>query len=113
MSRSSRTRSSIPAPRRTERPLDDARNARLTGPYRALWRAARNAAGAPAPPAAAPEAPDTVHSAMRRQVEALLADNAIDEADRWRILDSIACPCCGGAGASFTMTLRPASKAGF
>ena len=98
--------------------IDDERYARLTGPYRALWRAARRAAKAPA--AAAAEAPvaeapptDPAHTAVRRQVEALLADAEVTDAERRHILDSIACPCCGGTGASFAMTIRPARKAGF
>lgn len=102
------------------RPLDDARNVRLAGPYRALWRAARNAARDPAAApeggagaAGPPEPPEPVHSALRRQVEDLLADTGIADAERRLILDSISCPCCGGAGASFAMTIRPASEAGF
>lgn len=97
-----------------EASLDDARYVRLAGPYRALWRAARNAApaggGGEAEP---PEPAEPVHSAIRRQVEELLADTGIAEAERRAILDSISCPCCGGAGASFAMTIRPASEAGF
>lgn len=102
------------------RPLDDARNVRLAGPYRALWRAARNAARDPAAApeggagaAGPPEPPEPVHSALRRQVEDLLADTGIADAERRLILDSISCPCCGGAGASFAMAIRPASEAGF
>lgn len=96
-----------------EASLDDARYVRLAGPYRALWRAARNAAPAGAALPEAPGPPEPVHSAVRRQVEELLADTGIAEAERRAILDSISCPCCGGAGASFAMTIRPASEAGF
>ena len=119
MSKSSKGWSSIPAPRKTdphaESGLDDDRNIRLAGPYRALWRAAR-AAGKKAVDRPRPEAdgpPDPVHSALRRQVEDLLADAGASDAERRRILDSIACPCCGGTGASFAMTIRPAPKTGF
>ena len=94
---------------------DDDRNVRLTGPYRALWRTARAAgkkAGAAQDPAKASR-PDPAHSTMRRQVEDLLADTGVSDAQRRKILESLACPCCGGTGASFAISFRPASKTGF
>lgn len=97
------------------RGTDDDRNVRLAGPYRALWRTARAAEkkSVTAPAADKADPPDPVHSAMRRQVEDLLADTGVSDAQRRAILDSIACPCCGGTGASFAISIRPVAKTGF
>ena len=97
--------------------LDDKRYLNLTGPFRALYRAAREA-GNVAPAHAArragtPEPPDPIHTAVRRQVEELLADVDISPEQRREIFDSISCPCCGGTGASFAIAIKPASQAGF
>ena len=96
-------------------PLDDRRYLNLTGPFRALWRAAREAGEAqPSADALdAPDPPDPIHTAIRRQVEELLADRDIPPDRRREIFDSIACPCCGGSGASFAISIKPASQAGF
>ena len=90
----------------------------LTGPYRALYRTARQAQtrSGNATTQENPDAErsgDPAHAAMRRQVEDLLKDNAVDPDRRRRILDSLLCPCCGGTGASFAMSIKPAAKAGF
>ena len=95
--------------------IDDRRHLNLTGPFRALWHAAREAERRPpddAPPAAE-DPPDPIHAAIRRQVEELLADTGIAPERRREIFDSIACPCCGGTGASFAIAIKPASQAGF
>ena len=96
--------------------IDDRRYLNLTGPFRALYRAARNAGQDPvdrASPAGQSDPPDPIHSAIRRQVEELLADTDITPERRREIFDSIACPCCGGTGASFAISIKPASQAGF
>ena len=121
MSKSLKGLSSTPAHRKTDlqvgRAVEDDRNIRRAGPYRALWRTARAAAGKTEPVAEtladAVSPPDPVHSTIRRQVEDLLIDTGISDADRRTILDSIACPCCGGTGGSFAMTIRPVSNTGF
>ncbi len=98
-------------------PADDARYLNLTGPFRALYRAARTAererAGTPAQSDRPATPPDPIHTAVRRQVEALLADADIAPDRRQAVLDAIACPCCGGTGASFAISIKPASQAGF
>ena len=96
--------------------IDDRRYLNLTGPFRALWRAARAAGNAEPddnPPAAAEDPPDPIHAAIRRQVEELLADTEISPDQRREIFDSISCPCCGGTGASFAISIKPAARAGF
>ena len=96
--------------------IDDRRYLNLTGPFRALWRAAREAERRlpdDPPPAGAEPPPDPIHAAIRRQVEDLLADADISPDQRREIFDSIACPCCGGTGASFAISIKPASQAGF
>ena len=96
--------------------FDDRRHLNLTGPFRALYRAAREAgqvSADDAPQAEAPDPPDPIHAAIRRQVEELLADTDIAPEQRREIFDSIACPCCGGTGASFAIAIKPASRAGF
>ena len=97
--------------------IDDKRYLNLTGPFRALYRAAREAekdgADDATAPEDAPEPPDPIHSAIRRQVEDLLADTDISPDRRREIFDSISCPCCGGTGASFAISIKPASQAGF
>jgi len=119
MSKSSKGSSFTPAPRKTDlaagQDFDDDRNVRLTGPYRALWRAARAAAktAAAIPEIDTKSPPDPIHWSTRRQVEELLADTGVSDADRRRVLDSIACPCCSGTGSSFAMTIRPAAETKF
>ncbi len=97
--------------------LGEKRYLNLTGPFRALYRAAREAERSPvdeAPPAGGESRPpDPVHVAVRRQVEELLADADISPEQRREIFDSISCPCCGGTGASFAIAIKPASRAGF
>ena len=96
--------------------LDDKRYLHLTGPFRALWRAAREAGEGTAdaaPPGTGEDPPAPIHAAIRRQVEELLADAEIPPDQRREIFDSISCPCCGGTGASFAISIRPASRAGF
>ena len=96
--------------------IDDKRYLNLTGPFRALYRAARDAEQRPpddAPPDDAGDPPDPIHAAIRRQVEELLADTDIAPERRREIFDSISCPCCGGTGASFAISIKPASQAGF
>ena len=97
--------------------IDDKRYLNLTGPFRALYRAAREADREvkvdESAPGEQPEPPDPIHSAIRRQVEDLLADSDISPEQRREIFDSIACPCCGGTGASFAISIKPASQAGF
>ena len=97
--------------------LDEKRYLNLTGPFRALHRAAREAERSPvddAPPAGGESRPpDPVHVAVGRQVEELLADADISPEQRREIFDSISCPCCGGTGASFAIAIKPAARAGF
>ncbi len=97
--------------------IDDERFLNLTGPFRALYRAAREAEKDGkvdrSAPEEAPERPDPIHAAIRRQVEDLLADADISPEQRREIFDSISCPCCGGTGASFAISIKPASQAGF
>lgn len=97
--------------------IDDKRYLNLTGPFRALYRAAREAEKDGKVDESGPEEeserPDPIHSAIRRQVEDLLADTDISPEQRREIFDSISCPCCGGTGASFAISIKPASRAGF
>lgn len=97
--------------------IDDRRYLNLTGPFRALYRAARETERGPPddPPPTGGEnpPPDPIHTAVRRQVEDLLADADISPERRREIFDSISCPCCGGTGASFAISIKPASQAGF
>ncbi len=98
------------------RGIGDNRYLNLTGPFRALYRAAREAERGQAddpPPAAGKDPPDPIHTAIRRQVEELLADTDVSPDRRREIFDSISCPCCGGTGASFAISIKPASQAGF
>lgn len=76
--------------------------------YRELYLRARGRGGrraeddgGPAAPGAPPE-----HAAFRRRVADLLAEADMPEAERQRLLASIACPCCGGAGASMSLKIR-------
>ena len=96
--------------------IDDKRYLNLTGPFRALYRAAREAGRDPVDdtsPGSRRDPPDPIHAAIRRQVEELLADADITPEQRREIFDSISCPCCGGTGASFAISIKPASQAGF
>ncbi len=97
--------------------MDDRRYLNLTGPFRSLYRAAREAENSrprdTVPAGDTAEPPDPIHSAIRRQVEELLADTDISPERRREIFDSISCPCCGGTGASFAISIKPASQAGF
>lgn len=46
-----------------------------------------------------------VHLRFQARVEALLEDADISDIDRQRILTGMSCPCCGGSGSSFTISL--------
>lgn len=95
---------------------DQDRYARLNGPYGALYRAARKTARAEKEnPSSgdAPESEETVHTDISVQVARLLADVEMSEEDRQRILANISCPCCGGSGASFSMSLKPGAAGKF
>lgn len=74
---------------------------------------AEEAGTASASPPAEPESRDPVHAQIRQQVADLLADTELSADERNRILDSIACPCCGGSGASFSLSIRPMGQGGF
>jgi hypothetical protein len=50
-----------------------------------------------------------MHDAIIRQVSELLADSDLSEEEKQRILASIACPCCGGAGPSLVIDLNKPS----
>ena len=47
----------------------------------------------------------TIHDSFQMQIQSLLADQNLSDADRQRILTNLSCPCCGGSGASFTVKL--------
>ena len=72
--------------------IDDKRYLNLTGPFRALYRAARKAERGQVddpPPAREEDPPDPIHATIRRQVEELLADADITPEQRREIFDSI------------------------
>ena len=48
-----------------------------------------------------------MHDEVIRQVSDLLAGTDMSEEDKQKILASIACPCCGGAGPSLVFDLNP------
>ena len=48
---------------------------------------------------------DDIHSTFQARVEALLEDADISDEDRQRILTGLSCPCCGGSGSSFSISL--------
>ena len=86
---------------------------RLKPVYRSLYRAVRaaelqqNADDANAPQPVEDEIVNPVHTQIRQQVAELLENTDLSDDERRRVLDSIACPCCGGTGASFSLSLKP------
>ena len=48
-----------------------------------------------------------MHEQIIQQVTELLAGTDLSEEDKQKILASIACPCCGGAGPSLVFDLNP------
>ena len=87
---------------------------RLKPVYRSLYRAVRAAeihgggAGVAPEPPPEDEIVNPVHTQIRQQVAELLENTELSDDERRRVLDSIACPCCGGTGASFSLSLKPA-----
>lgn len=87
---------------------------RLKPVYRSLYRAVRAAELQGGAAEAAPSSPvedeilNPVHTQIRQQVAELLEDTDLSDEERRLVLDSIACPCCGGTGASFSLSLKPA-----
>ena len=87
---------------------------RLKPVYRSLYRAVRaaeqrhGAADAAPPEPVDDEIVNPVHTQIRQQVAELLENTELSDDERRRVLDSIACPCCGGTGASFSLSLKPA-----
>jgi hypothetical protein len=48
-----------------------------------------------------------MHEQIIQQVSDLLRETNLSEEDKQRILASISCPCCGGAGPSLSFDLGP------
>jgi hypothetical protein len=48
-----------------------------------------------------------MHDQIVRQVSDLLAESDLSEDEKQKILASIVCPCCGGAGPSMVFDLNP------
>ena len=48
---------------------------------------------------------DSIHTDFLQQMEKLLADSELSDADRKKILANLSCPCGGGNAASFTIKL--------
>ena len=92
---------------------------RLKPVYRSLYRAVRAAERTREMTHLEPVAPaedetlNPVHTQIRQQVAELLEDTELSGEERNQILDSIACPCCGGTGASFTLSIKPMGGGGF
>ncbi len=53
-----------------------------------------------------------MHDQIVRQVSDLLAESDLSEEEKQKILASIVCPCCGGAGPSMVFDLNPAKGDG-
>ena len=48
---------------------------------------------------------NSIHTDFLQQMEKLLADSELSNADRNKILANLSCPCCGGNAAAFTIKL--------
>jgi hypothetical protein len=53
-----------------------------------------------------------MHDQIIQQVTELLAGTDLSEEDKQKILASISCPCCGGAGPSLVFDLNPPKGGG-
>ncbi len=53
-----------------------------------------------------------MHDQIVRQVSDLLAESDLSEEEKQKILASIVCPCCGGAGPSMVFDLNPSKGDG-
>jgi hypothetical protein len=53
-----------------------------------------------------------MHDQVIQQVSELLAGTDLSEEDKQKILASISCPCCGGAGPSLVFDLNPPKGGG-
>ena len=52
-----------------------------------------------------PEAGESAHAAMTRQVQAIMADADLPEEEKQQILVALSCPCCGTGGLSLRASL--------
>jgi len=48
----------------------------------------------------------SMHEAMRHQIEQMLAQSDLTEEQKQQILVAMQCPCCGASGVSLTIKLK-------
>ena len=48
----------------------------------------------------------SMHDAMRKQIEEMLAQSDLTEEQKQQILVAMQCPCCGASGVSLSIRLK-------